>query len=59
MLPPPAAEAAGKPTFMMAASSLIGELRGSINDESARIQREFEVTGDGRAAVMQRTRLAE
>ncbi|HYM76744.1 MAG TPA: [protein-PII] uridylyltransferase [Candidatus Dormibacteraeota bacterium] len=44
---------------MMAASSLIGELRGSINDESARIQREFEATGDGRACVAQRTRLVE
>ena len=44
---------------MMAASSLIGELRGSINDESARIQREFEATGDGRTAVAQRTRLIE
>ncbi|MGA7752370.1 MAG: [protein-PII] uridylyltransferase [Candidatus Sulfotelmatobacter sp.] len=44
---------------MMAASSLIGELRGSINDESTRIQREFEATGDGRAAVAQRTRLIE
>ena len=44
---------------MMAASSLIGELRGSLNDESARIQREFEATGDGRAAVTQRTRLVE
>lgn len=47
------------PTFVMAASSLIGELRGSINDESARIQREFEATGDGRACVAQRTRLVE
>jgi len=47
------------PTFMMAASSLIGELRGSINDESARIQREFEATGDGRACVAHRTRLVE
>jgi [protein-PII] uridylyltransferase len=44
---------------MMAASSLIGELRGSLNDESSRIHREFEATGDGRAAVAQRTRLAE
>src|ERR1700734_1120647 len=44
---------------MMAASSLIGELRGTINDESARIQREFEATGDGGAAVAQRTRLIE
>jgi [protein-PII] uridylyltransferase len=43
----------------MAASSLIGELRGSINDESTRIQREFEATGDGRACVAQRTRLVE
>ncbi len=44
---------------MMAASSLISELRGSLNDESARIHREFEATGDGRAAVAQRTRLIE
>src|SRR5579872_5569595 len=43
----------------MAASSLISELRGSINDESARIQREFDSTGDGRAAVGQRTALVE
>jgi [protein-PII] uridylyltransferase len=44
---------------MMAASTLIGELRGSITDESARSQREFEATGDGRACVSQRTRLIE
>ena len=44
---------------MMAASSLISELRGSLSDESARIQREFEVSGDGRAALAQRTRLVE
>src|SRR5450432_79166 len=43
----------------MAVSSFIGELRGPINDESARIQREFESTSDGRAAVAQRTRLIE
>ena len=43
----------------MAASSLIGELRDSINDESLRIQREFESTGDGRTSVSQRTRLIE
>ena len=43
----------------MAAPSFIGELRGPINEESARIQREFESTGDGRAAVAQRTRLIE
>lgn len=44
---------------MMAASSLISELRGSLNDESSRIHREFEATGDGRAAVARRTRLVE
>jgi [protein-PII] uridylyltransferase len=46
-------------TFIMAASSLISELRGSLSDESARIQREFEASGDGRVAVAQRTRLVE
>src|SRR6202041_2020300 len=46
-------------TFMTAASSLISELRGSLNEESARIQREFSTTGDGRAAVAQRTELIE
>jgi [protein-PII] uridylyltransferase len=44
---------------MVAASSLISELRGSLSDESARIQQEFEVSGDGRTAVAQRTRLVE
>ncbi len=44
---------------MMAASSLISELRSSLSDGSARIQREFENTSDGRAAVAQRTRLIE
>ena len=44
---------------MMAASSLISELRGSLSDETARIQRAFEASGDGRAAVAQRTRLVE
>ncbi len=44
---------------MTAASSLIGELRSSLTEESARIQREFEATGDGRAALAQRTRLVE
>jgi [protein-PII] uridylyltransferase len=43
----------------MAAPSLISELRDSLSDESARIQREFEAFGDGRAAVAQRTRLVE
>src|SRR5580700_3654611 len=46
-------------TFMTAASSLIGELRGSLNEESARIQREFAASGDGRSAVAQRTELIE
>ena len=44
---------------MMAASSLISQLRGSLSDESTRIQQEFEASGDGRAAVAQRTRLVE
>jgi [protein-PII] uridylyltransferase len=43
----------------MAASTLIGELRNFLNDESSRIQREFESSGDGRLAVGQRTRLVE
>lgn len=45
--------------FKMAASSLISELRGSLAAESARIQREFQGRGDGRAAVFERTRLIE
>ena len=44
---------------MMAASSLISELRGSLSEETARIQRAFEASGDGRAAVAQRTHLVE
>src|SRR6267378_879570 len=44
---------------MTAASTLTGELRASLSEESARIQREFETSGDGRAAVSQRTRLIE
>jgi [protein-PII] uridylyltransferase len=44
---------------MMGASSLISELRGSLAEESARIARDFTATGDGRAAVTQRTRLIE
>ena len=43
----------------MAASALIGELRGSIIDESACVQTEFEATGNGRVAVAQRTQLIE
>jgi [protein-PII] uridylyltransferase len=44
---------------MMAASSLISELRSSLAEESARMARDFAATGDGRAAVAQRTRLIE
>jgi len=44
---------------MMAASSLISEVRGFLTEETARIRQEFESTGDGRAAVAQRTKLAE
>jgi [protein-PII] uridylyltransferase len=44
---------------MTAASSVIGELRGFLGEELARIERDFAATGDGRAAVTQRTRLIE
>jgi [protein-PII] uridylyltransferase len=44
---------------MMAASLLISELRSSLAEESARIAAYFAATGDGRAAVAQRTRLIE
>jgi len=44
---------------MTAASSLIGELRGSLAEESAQIARDFALTGDGRVAVAQRTRLID
>jgi len=44
---------------MTAASSIIGELRESLAEESARIRRGFEATGNGRAAVAHRTRLIE
>ncbi|HTW59062.1 MAG TPA: [protein-PII] uridylyltransferase [Terriglobales bacterium] len=43
----------------MATSSLIGELRAALSEQSGRIQRAFEASGDGRAAVAQRTRLVE
>lgn len=43
----------------MAASYSIGEMRGSLNDESSRIQKEFDATGDGRTCVTQRTHLIE
>ncbi len=44
---------------MTAASLLISELRGSLAEESARIARDFAASGDGRAAVAQRTLLIE
>jgi [protein-PII] uridylyltransferase len=44
---------------MMAASSLTSELRGLLDDATARIRQEFERTGDGRVAVAQRVRLIE
>jgi [protein-PII] uridylyltransferase len=44
---------------MTAASLLISELRSSLAEESARMARDFAATGDGRAAVGQRTRLVE
>lgn len=44
---------------MMATSSWIGELRTALGEQSLRIQRDFEASGDGRAAVAQRTRLVE
>jgi [protein-PII] uridylyltransferase len=43
----------------MPASSLIAELRGSLSDQSSRIQRDFEANADGRACVSERTRLVE
>jgi len=44
---------------MSSASSLISELRSSLAGESARIALDFAATGDGRAAVAQRTHLIE
>jgi [protein-PII] uridylyltransferase len=44
---------------MTEASLLIGELRSSLAEVSERIAREFAATGDGRAAVAQRTLLIE
>jgi len=37
----------------------MGELRSTLAEESARIARDFAATGDGRAAVAQRTQLIE
>ncbi len=44
---------------MTAASLLIGELRSSLGEESARIESGFLETGDGRAAIARRTLLIE
>jgi [protein-PII] uridylyltransferase len=44
---------------MTPTSSLIDELRVSLAEGSAGIARDFTVTGDGRAAVAQRTKLIE
>ena len=44
---------------MTAASLLISELRSSLADSGGRIAREFAASGDGRAAVAQRTLLIE
>ena len=46
-------------TSITASSSLSGSLRDLYAEESARIHRDFEATGDGRAAVARRTRLIE
>ena len=43
----------------MTTASLSGELRDLYSEESARIQQQFAVTGDGRLAVGERTRLVE
>src|ERR1700727_281254 len=44
---------------MTAASLLITELRSSLADAGERIARDFAATGDGRAAIAQRTLLIE
>jgi [protein-PII] uridylyltransferase len=43
----------------MTTASLSGELRALYGEESARIQQQFAATGNGRAALQQRTRLVE
>src|ERR1700757_2706680 len=43
----------------MSTASLSSELRDLYTEESARIQQQFAVTGDGRQAVRERTRLVE
>ncbi len=44
---------------MSAASSLSSELRDLYTEESGRIRQEFTASGDGRAAIAQRTNLVE
>ena len=44
---------------MSAASSLSSELRDLYTEESSRIRQEFTASGDGRAAIAQRTNLVE
>ena len=44
---------------MTAASSILSELRESLNEHSTRIRQEFEANSDGRAAVAHRARLIE
>jgi len=58
-LPPRLAASTDRIPVTMAASSLTSELRSTIQEEAAHIQREFESTGDGRSALTQRTRLVE
>lgn len=43
----------------MTTASLSGELRDLYTEESARIQQQFAITGDGRQVVRERTRLVE
>src|SRR5262244_3407444 len=43
----------------MTTASLSGELRDLYTEESTRIRQNFASTGDGRAAVRERTRLVE
>jgi [protein-PII] uridylyltransferase len=61
---PPVADVTGESYFhdggvLLISDLRISELRSSLSEESARIQREFEASGDGRAAVAHRTRLVE
>ena len=43
----------------MAASSILSEIRETLSQRSTLIRQEFERTGEGRAAVLQRTHLVE